>query len=55
MRERADANLTLADLVADLDHPSEFLLDDPWLDSEADPPFMWWCRPMSAQEWAKLK
>jgi hypothetical protein len=48
MKERADAELTLADLIADPKNP--FILDDPWLDSEADPPECWWYRVMSEQE-----
>jgi hypothetical protein len=46
----SDSELTLADLFADLDHPNPFLLDDPWLDSEADPPAMWWCRVLTPAE-----
>jgi len=48
MRERANAKLTLADLFAD--PTNEFILDDEWLDNEADPPEMWWCRILTPDE-----
>jgi hypothetical protein len=48
MNERADGKLTLADLIADPKNP--FILDDPWLDPEADPPPCWWYRILTPDE-----
>jgi hypothetical protein len=47
-------DLHLADLFADLEHPSEFLLDDPWLDGEADPPEYWYIRILTLEESAAI-